>query len=89
MKWKKALAKKGTWRKTLSSERLKKFHDAILDGYCEEMSGDRNVLFKMKELWVYLGNGIQASPKLLKQIKKSNSVREYKIASDAIFREYN
>ena len=28
-------------------------------------------------------------PKLLKQIKKSNSVREYKIASDAIFREYN
>ena len=39
----------------------------------------------MKELWVYLGNGIQASPKLLKQIKKSNSVREYKIASDAIF----
>lgn len=75
--------------KTLSSERLKKFHDAILDGYCEEMSGDRNVLFKMKELWVYLGNGIQVSPKLLKQIKKSNSVREYKIASDAIFREYN
>ena len=33
--------------------------------------------------------GMLASPKLLKQIKKSNSVREYKIASDAIFREYN
>lgn len=71
-----------------SAERMKKFHDAILEGYCEEMSGDRNVLFKMKELWVYLGNGLQASPKLLKQIKKSNSVREYKIAADAIFREY-
>lgn len=72
----------------VSCERMKKFHDAILEGYCEEMSGDRNVLFKMKELWVYLGNGLQASPKLLKQIKKSNSVREYRIASDAIFREY-
>ncbi len=71
------------------SERIKKFHDAILEGYCEEMSGDRNVLFKMKELWVYWGNGLQASQKLLKQIKKSNSVREYKIAADAIFREYN
>ena len=68
-------------------ERMKKFHDAILEGYCEEMSGDRNVLFKMKELWVYLGAGLQASPKLLKQIKKSNSVREYKIAVDAIFRD--
>lgn len=68
-------------------ERIKKFHDAILDGYCEEMSGDRNVLFKMKELWVYLGAGLQASPKLLKQIKKSSSVREYKIATDAIFRD--
>ncbi len=73
----------------VSAERMKKFHDAILEGYCEEMSGDRNVLFKMKELWVYLGSGLQASPKLLKQIKKSNSVREYKIAADAIFREYS
>ena len=53
------------------------------------MSGDRNVLFKMKELWVYWGNGLQASQKLLKQIKKSNSVREYKIVADAIFREYS
>ena len=35
------------------------------------------------------GKWYPASPKLLKQIKKSNSVREYKIASDAIFREYN
>lgn len=71
------------------SQRMKGFHNAILEGYCEEMSGDRNVLFKMKELWVYLGSGLQASPKLLKQIKKSNSVREYKIAADAIFHEYN
>ena len=75
-------------RKQALCERMKKFHDAILEGYCEEMSGDRNVLFKMKELWVYLGNSLQASPKLLKQIKKSNSVREYKIVSDAIVREY-
>ena len=74
--------------KILLGDRIKEFLDAILDGYCEEMSGERNVLFKMKELWVYLGSGLQASPKLLKQIKKSNSVREYKIAADAIFREY-
>ncbi len=73
----------------LLGERIKKFHDTILEGYCEEMSGDRNVLFKMKELWVYLGSGLQASSKRLKQIKKSNSVREYKIAADAIFREYS
>lgn len=67
--------------------RLKKFHDAVLEGYCEEMSGDRNVLFKMKELWVYMGEGLQVAPKLLKSIKKANSVREYKLISEMIFRE--
>ena len=32
-------------------EEIRKFHDIVYHTYCQEVSGDRNVLFKMKELW--------------------------------------
>ena len=35
----------------LSKERLWEFHERLLADYTQEMSGERNVLFKMKELW--------------------------------------
>lgn len=37
-------------------ETFRAFHDDLLAQYVEEMSGDRNVLFKMKELWSYLSD---------------------------------
>ena len=37
-------------------DRLYAFHQEILEGYIQIMSGDRNVLFRMKELWFYLGD---------------------------------
>lgn len=35
-------------------ETLRAFHDEILDGYRQIMSGDLPVLFKMKDLWTYM-----------------------------------
>ena len=35
-------------------EELRRFHNLVYAGYCEEMSGDRTILYKMKELWSYL-----------------------------------
>ena len=35
-------------------ETLRAFHDEILDGYRQIMSGDLPVLFKMKDLWAYM-----------------------------------
>jgi len=66
---------------------LKEFHDEILEGYREIMSGDKNTLFKMKEIWVYLGEFFENSEKQLKKIKKADSVSEYKIAVNRIFSE--
>lgn len=66
---------------------LKEFHDEILEGYREIMSGDKNTLFKMKEIWVYLGDFFANSEKQLKKIKKADSVSEYKIAVNRIFSE--
>lgn len=55
-----------------------KFHDRLLEGYIEIMSGDRNVLFKMKELWTYMIKQFPGNEKTYKKIMKSSSVIEYK-----------
>ena len=67
----------------LQVKKLKVFMDDLLHGYEEIMSGDLHTLFKMKEVWVYLGEFFEGEEKLLKKIKKSNSTAEYK----AVMRE--
>lgn len=58
-------------------ETFQQFHDELLEGYKNYLSGDRNVLFRMKELWSYWGTQFQGQEKLLKQIKKANTLKEY------------
>ena len=57
---------------------FKAFHDEIVDGYDAYMSGDKNTLFKMKELWTWWAVMFPGKEKVLKQIKKTNYLREYK-----------
>lgn len=66
-------------------QKVRSFHDALLDAYIEEMSGDRNVLFKMKELWFYLWESFDGSKQLIKKLKKSGSVSEYLRVVEEIF----
>lgn len=71
-------------RKGVSKDTLRAFHDEILEGYLAIMSGDKNTLYKMKEIWVYLGTYFENrddidSAKVLKKIRKANSVAEYKM----------
>lgn len=66
-------------------KRLQTFHDKLVAGYQEEMSGEKNVLFKMKELWFYLGMQFDGIDKPLKKIKKANSLMEYQAAVMEIF----
>ena len=68
-------------------DRLYAFHQEILEGYIQIMSGDRNVLFRMKELWFYLGNCFTNADKYLKKIKKSERLVAYQAAVDALFHE--
>ena len=51
--------------------RWKAFHDEICAGYEDIMSGERNVLFKMKELWNYMLPMFEDGEKIGKKIKKS------------------
>ena len=62
----------------LQPAKLKQFVEELLQGYEEIMSGDLHTLFKMKEIWVYLGEFFPGEEKIMKKIKKTNSTAEYK-----------
>lgn len=64
--------------------RLKNFHDELLEQYCERMSGERNVLFRMKELWFYMIRLFPDHPKVEKKIKKATRLAEYRAAVDEL-----
>ena len=58
-------------------ERLRAFHDEIYTGYRQILSGDRNVLFKMKEFWSYLICSFPEGEKQLKKLHKTKDCAEY------------
>lgn len=70
-----------------SKERLRAYHDDIMQGYLDVMSGDKNTLFKMKELWVYLGERFTNPEKYLKKMRKSERIKDYEVWVNALFRE--
>lgn len=71
--------------KTLSKEVLRAFHDTILEEYIEISSGDRNVLFKMKELWFYMISLFENAEKLAKKIKKTERLKDYDTVINTLF----
>ncbi len=68
----------------LATANLWKFHDAVYEGYCRYIQGDKNMLFKMKELWSYMGMGFDENEaivkKAFKQLRKSQSRTDYESA---------
>lgn len=73
--------------KELSKEVLKEFHDTIYAAYKQVISGDRNVLFKMKEIWIFMIDLFTDNTKYFKKIKKSERANDYEEAVAALFRE--
>lgn len=84
---------------------FKEFNHELIDKYSEIMPGEKNTLFKLKELWIYMIKqfekrelGINAnympdfkeiptatnSKKLLKSIRKCNSIKEYERIIDTL-----
>ncbi len=65
---------------TMTKERLKQlqaFHDDLYNEYKSILSGDQNVLFKMKELWNYMIKMWPAEEKAQKAIRKVKKCAEY------------
>ena len=53
--------------------------------YCEDLSGDRNILFRMKELWSYLAPMFTNNKKYAKKIKKAEKCVVYENAVRELF----
>ena len=64
---------------------LRAFHDEVYIGYENIMSGQKNVLFRMKELWSYFYCYFSVDKKHLKKILKAQGKGEYLAAVNEIF----
>ncbi len=66
---------------------LKNFHDRLYEDYRSVLSGDKNVLYKMKELWLYMILMFSDHAKYTKKIKKAERLSDYDEAVASLFRE--
>ena len=73
--------------KEASKEELRRFHDILYHSYCEEMSGDRTILYKMKEMWFYLSPAFTNYKKYGEKIKKCEKCVNYEEIVNALFRD--
>ena len=69
----------------MDKQKLKAFHDQLCSEYMALKIGDRNVLFKMKELWHYLICNFEDAKKQEKAIKKAQTMEKYKEAVNMLF----
>jgi len=67
--------------------RLQAFHDTLYIEYQKLLSGDRNILFKMKELWSYMVWLWPEVERHQKAIRKAKSCSEYEIYVKKMFKE--
>lgn len=65
--------------------KVRDFHEALLQAYKENLSGDINVLYKMKEIWAYMTELFPNGEKAAKKIRKSKNLTEYYAAVNEIF----
>ena len=71
----------------LDYARWKVFLDELCYGYEHIMSGGRNVLFKLKEVWSYMISFFPEGERYGKKIKKARTVTEYQTIINTLFRE--
>lgn len=73
--------------KELDKETFRAFHDEVYEGYRTIMSGDRNTLFKMKELWCYMETLFENGSKAAKKVRKADKCTDYEIAVKQLLRD--
>lgn len=73
----------------MSREELISFMDDLWISYEKVLSGERDMLFKMIDLWTYLGWNFPEHEKELKKIRKSKSAEEYLSISSHVLEKYD
>ena len=58
-------------------KKIFEFRDELYEKYKEYLSGETHLLFKMKEVWLYMISSFDDSEKCAKKIKKVKNIKEY------------
>ena len=82
-----ALHRAYLWNEQPDKWRIREFYERLCSDYSRAFSGEKPVLFKMKELSIYLLPLFTNHEKYLKKIKKANCLSDYKIAFQTLIRE--
>ncbi|MBR2408065.1 MAG: tRNA-dihydrouridine synthase family protein [Lachnospiraceae bacterium] len=67
---------------------IRAFHEQLMTEYGAVLSCDRDLLYKMKELWFYLLNSFSDSEKARKHIRKCEKLSEYRMITEELFRNH-
>jgi tRNA-dihydrouridine synthase len=73
--------------KGYTGDELRAFLNRLIGDYKAELSGDRQVLMKLKELWGYLGRSFLGKEKVLKQLLKCGSLMELKLLQEQMLKD--
>ena len=71
--------------KPMDVKKLRAFHDDLLKEYIEYNSGIVPVLFKMKEIWAYMGTTFPGGEKFLKRLRKTDKLEVYEKIVNELF----
>lgn len=69
-------------------ELKRQFHQLILDSYMNYYKDEGLVLLKMKQFWSYFSYNFPNPGKMVKPIKKANSISKFMMVYPAIFKNY-
>jgi len=73
-------------KKDLTMETYRQFHDDLFHGYFSTIQGEKNAVFKMKEIWGYLRYSFDAKEEIVRQIWTASDKAGYEKAIDDFFR---
>ena len=71
----------------LDKRRFRAMHDQIYEAYKEYLSGEKNILFKMKDFWTNPVQLFTDYEKYAKKIRKVQRLRDYNKIIDSLFAE--
>ena len=71
----------------LDKRTLRLFHDRLYERYAAILSGEKTILFKMKELWSFLGPIFTNHEKYAKKINKAQRCAAYEEVVERLFAE--
>ena len=71
----------------INKDTLRDFHDEILEEYSRVLSGEKNAMYRMKELWFYMSQLFTEPDKYRKKIQKAEKLAVYESVVNRLFAE--